>query len=158
MSNTGDIWHTLSWKGAHTASPGAGGAGSRARWGDSPSEPDATSSATSIPLQSLAGGCTGAAAASTDPSALTQRGLTGAPVNHPQVMGALIPLRVNSLRAICTQINRVHHGQDWWLWGHCGPSFSRGARNIWLSGFITGLKMDFCPGGFFWTSSRLQRV
>lgn len=52
----------------------------------------------------------------------------------------------------------MHHGQDWWLWGHCGPSSSRGAGNIWLSGFITALKMDFCPGGFFWTSSRLQQV
>lgn len=35
MSNTCDIWHTLSWKEAYTALPGAGGAGSRARRGQS---------------------------------------------------------------------------------------------------------------------------
>lgn len=39
-------------------------------------------------------------------------------------------------------------GHDERLQGHCGPSFSGGAGTIWLSGFITGLETDFCPGGF----------
>lgn len=47
--------------------------------------------------------------------------------------------------------------QGWWLWVHCAPSLSRGAE-FFFSGFVTGLKMDFCPSGFLWTSSRLQQV
>lgn len=37
-----------------------------------------------------------------------------------------------------------------------GPSFSRGAASTWLSGFITGLETDFCPGGFFLDNFQAQ--
>lgn len=151
MSDTGDIW-----KGAHAASPGA--PGTRTWWGDSPLElmppaqpPPSPSRAWLVLAQEQLLPALTHLLWLREASLELQWITLGA-------LGALIPLWVNSFRTIHTQVNQVHQGQDWWLWGHWGPSFSRGAGSIWHSRFITRMKMDFCPGGFFWTSSRLQRV